>query len=34
MAEYFDGLETMSRSEREAYQDDRIARMVRLGYEK
>jgi phenylacetate-CoA ligase len=34
MGEYFDALETMTREERGAYQDKRIAEMAKLGYEK
>lgn len=34
MGRYLDNLETMSGPEREAYQDNRVAQMVQLGYER
>ncbi len=34
MGNFLDGLEAMSRTEREAYQDGRLAEMVRLGHER
>ncbi|MGV8074681.1 MAG: phenylacetate--CoA ligase family protein [Syntrophobacteraceae bacterium] len=34
MSKYFDNLETLPRGEREAYQNKRLAEMVRLGYER
>lgn len=34
MSKYLDDLETMSRSERQSYQDKRLAEMVRTGFER
>ena len=34
MSTYLDNLETMTKPERGTYQDNRLAQMVRLGYER